>query len=761
MDLLGVRTAAVVALAIITMPWQANAGEGKVRIDVAYKKTEQGPLGLDLHYPAGPAPKTGYPLVIFTHGGGWAKGSKTIGSKGGRFEAVNALNKAGFCVASVHYRLCTKDGRIVMRDCIIDSKDALRYLAKNASALSLDSKSVFTFGDSAGGHIAQMVLLSPPESFPGDPKLANASFRLLGGVSWYGPCDFEKKNLFLKPDGTGNVDRFKDRILRGDENPEQELAAVREISPVNYLKADMPPLLMLQGDQDTTIPVHHAHYMKERADLVAAPVTKLIVKNASHGWKQRGDGPMSMTHEEIVDQTVRFMLGHLNHKPSAVRQKPNIVHIILDELGYYELSSMGHAEMQTPNIDKLAEEGTRFTQMLAGAPACAPTRCTLMTGKHSGHGSVRGNSGAAPLLAGEETIASVLKREGYATGGFGKWGVGARGTSGVPEKHGFDVFYGYYDQVHAHTYYPRYLIRNSEEVVLPGNTGDTKIGKTHAHYEIYKESMDFIRKNKDGPFYLYLPWTPPHGHWGLPADEPSLALYKDRDWPEDAKIYASMVNMVDRQVGEIRVLLEELGLAENTLILFTGDNGGSPYFKSKAAPRGIFAPNIDPKTGAEFRGAKRSLYEGGLRVPAIVWWPGKVEADRVSDHLCYFPDVLPTFAEMAGADVPEGIDGISFLPELLGKSQTQHTYLYWEYGKHVAVRMGLWKAHRGNDEQTWQLFDLSRDISETTDVSAQHPKVLKIMRAYAKEAHTAPVKGEIYNPELAAKDKNYKPKSTK
>lgn len=464
------------------------------------------------------------------------------------------------------------------------------------------------------------------------------------------------------------------------------------------------------------------------------------------------------THIKFLSPLLACAFGLCQAASAASPEKPNIVHIILDELGYYELSSMGHPEMVTPNIDQLAEEGIRFTQMLAGAPACAPTRCTLMTGKHSGHTSVRGNSGADPLVEGEETIASVLKRKGYATGGFGKWGVGARGTSGVPEKHGFDEFFGYYDQVHAHTYYPRYLIRNSEEVLQPGNTGDTKVGETHAHFEIFNESMDFICENKDGPFYLYLPWTPPHGHWGLPADEPSLALYKDRDWPENAKIYASMVNMVDRQVGEIRGLLKELGLAENTLILFTGDNGGSPYFKSKQKPRGIFSPNIDPKTGDEFRGGKRNLYEGGLRVPAIVCWPGKVEAGRVSDHLSYFPDVLPTFAEMAGADVPEGVDGISFLPELLGKPQPQHRYLYWEFAKQTAVRMGNLKAYRRNPSQPWQLYDLSVDRSESNDLAAQHPKVLELLKTYAAEAHVDQVMGETYDKELATKDKNYQPK---
>lgn len=436
--------------------------------------------------------------------------------------------------------------------------------------------------------------------------------------------------------------------------------------------------------------------------------------------------------------------------------KPNIIYFIIDELGYYELSGMGHPELRTPNIDRLATEGTRFTQFLAGSSVCAPTRCSVLTGKHTGHCTVRGNGGADPLLANEETIGSVLKRAGYATGGFGKWGVGARGTSGVPEKRGIDVFFGYYDQVHAHTYFPRYLVRNSEEVPLAGNTGNPAEGQTFSQYRIFEESKQFIRENKDRPFFAYLAWTPPHGNWGIPQDDPSYLLYKDKPWTRDAKIYAAMVNLVDREVGEIRDLLKELGIADKTLIVFTGDNGGAPYFASKQHPRGIFGPNVNPKNGVEFRGGKRDLCEGGLRVPAIAWWPGHVQSGRVSSHLGYFPDLLPTFAELAGASTPKDIDGISIVPELTGKGeQPQHRYLYWEMGKQAAVRMGDWKAYRKDDKSPWALYDLARDISETKDVAAQNPEVLAKLKDFAKEAHQPPAKGEIYDRALAQKDRNY------
>jgi len=444
----------------------------------------------------------------------------------------------------------------------------------------------------------------------------------------------------------------------------------------------------------------------------------------------------------------------------ATATPPNIVYFMIDELGYYELSHMGHPEFRTPNIDRLAAEGTRFTQLLAGSSVCAPTRCSFLTGKHAGHMTVRNNGGFDPLLAGEETVGTVLKRAGYATGGFGKWGVGGRGTSGVPEKHGFDVFFGYYDQVHAHTFFPLYLVRNSTEVPLAGNTGHPRDGKTFSHYLIVEEGKKFIRANQDRPFFAYMCWTPPHGIWGMPKSDPSWALYKDKPWKDDAKMYAAMVNMMDRQVGEIRALLEELGIAKNTLIVFTGDNGGNEYFPDEKHPRGFFGPNVNPKTGADFRGGKSNLYEGGLRVPAIAHWPGHIAAGRVSDHLAYFPDLLPTFAEFAHTAPTPDTDGVSLVPELLGETragrkQEQHQYLYWEITRHTAVRMGNWKAVRVGATSDWELYDLAKDISEKSNVAANHPEVLAQMKGFASEAHRPIQTGEIYDRALVEKDRNY------
>ena len=374
----------------------------------------------------------------------------------------------------------------------------------------------------------------------------------------------------------------------------------------------------------------------------------------------------------------------------SAAKKPNIVYIMSDELAYYELSHMGNRYIKTPNIDRFAAEGIRFTSALAGAPVCAPLRCNLMTGKHAGHASVRANDGGTPLRAGEPTIASILKEIGYATGGFGKWGCGGRDSTGVPEEHGFDVFYGYYDQVHAHSFYPPYLIRNSEEVKLKGNIGG-RSGESYAHYPIMEEGLKFIRENKDDPFFCYFPITPPHGMYDIPANDPAWKLYEGESWikdpaiPQDVKNYAAMVSMVDHNVGQVLSLLRELKLENDTIVFFTGDNGGQDRFRSGKHPRGFFGPNVNPKTGVEFRGGKGNLFEGGLRIPYLVRWPGRIKAGQLSDLIFYQPDVLPKLAELTGAKAPGDIDGISFLPTLLGQAQTKKHEMQHNYKHEVSM----------------------------------------------------------------------------
>lgn len=442
---------------------------------------------------------------------------------------------------------------------------------------------------------------------------------------------------------------------------------------------------------------------------------------------------------------------------SSLSAKPNVIYLMADELGYYEPAFMGGKNIQTPNLDKMAAEGMRFNNLFAGSSVCAPTRCCFLTGKHSGHTSVRSNGGGTPMRADEQTIASILKPLGYATGGFGKWGNGGRDSTGVPEKLGFDLFLGYYDQVHAHTYYPPYLIQNSEEVPLKGNRGGSD-GETYSHYVIHDAAMKFIRDNARKPFFAYLPYTPPHGIFDIPDSDPAWALYKDKDWPEDARRYAAMVTMIDRQVGEMMALLKELGLDDNTLVFFSGDNGGNDYFKSKEHPRGIHLANKNPATGVEYRGTKGTLYEGGLRIPFIARWPGKIAPGSVTDHLGYFPDILPTVAEVTGATAPADIDGISILPTLLGKkdAQKQHDHLYWEIGNWTAIRQGTWRAVRTKPTAAWELYDLATDPSESKDLAAAKPDVLAKLTALAEKAHEPAREGTFSRTDRHERDRRAK-----
>jgi arylsulfatase A-like enzyme len=445
---------------------------------------------------------------------------------------------------------------------------------------------------------------------------------------------------------------------------------------------------------------------------------------------------------------------------AAPAAKPNVVTIIDDELGYYEPAFMGGKNIRTPNLDRMAAEGVRFNNLFAGSSVCAPTRCCLLTGKHSGHTSIRSNAGGAPLRADETTIASMLKPLGYATGGFGKWGCGGRDSTGVPEKHGFDVFLGYYDQVHAHTYYPPYLIRNSEEVALEGNTGGAS-GKTYAQYVIHEAAKSFLRAHAQEPFFLYLPYTPPHGMFSIPDSDPAWPLYKDQPWPEEARRYAAMVTMIDRQVGEILALLKELGLDERTLVFFSGDNGGADYFKSRDYPRGVHLANKNPATGVEYRGAKGSLYEGGLRIPFVARWPGKIAPGRASDFLGYFPDVMPTIAEVTGAKAPADTDGLSLVPELFGEAaagrrQAQHEYLYWEISGWTAVRQGTWRAVKPPKHEKWELYDLAADPSESSDLAPAKPEVLARLTALAAKASEPVREGSFSRTDRHERDRRAK-----
>ncbi len=422
--------------------------------------------------------------------------------------------------------------------------------------------------------------------------------------------------------------------------------------------------------------------------------------------------------------------------------KPDIIFILADDVGYGDVGCFGQHTIQTPNIDKLAEEGVRFLQFYAGAPVCAPSRNTLMTGQHTGHTTVRGNA-KINLKPEDETVAQVLKAAGYATGIVGKWGLGSENSDGVPNKKGFDFFYGYVDQTMAHNYYPTFLVENETHVPLrnvvpnpgPYNQGVASVKADYSDDSILAEGMQFIKDHKDGPFFLYFASTLPHANDEAKPDGmeiPSYGIYADKDWPNPEKGYAAMITRLDDDVGKIMTELKDLGLDKNTLVIFTSDNG--PH--AEGGHDATFFNSSGP-----FRGIKRDVYEGGIREPFVARWPGHIEPSTISNHVAYFPDFLPTAAALAGVKPPSNIDGISFLPALLGdtKDQAQHQYLYWEFfenGSSQAVRFGDWKAVRmPMITGQIQLYNLNADPGELHDVAAEHPDVVAKAAEYMKEAH--------------------------
>ena len=429
--------------------------------------------------------------------------------------------------------------------------------------------------------------------------------------------------------------------------------------------------------------------------------------------------------------------------------KPNIIFIMVDDLGYGHLGCYGQEKIRTPNLDRMAAEGTKFTQVYAGHCVCAPSRSVLMTGKHTGHTSVRGNGGGSALLPEDTTVAEVLKKAGYATGIFGKWGLGDHGTTGVPYKQGFDEFYGYLHQVHAHFFYPWFLWRNDRRHVLAEN--NDKERKQYSHDLIAEQALDFIRRKRANPFFLYVPFTIPHFELLVPDDsfeeykgkfpEPTPYVSSQRhyaDQPAPRATLAAMITRMDRDVGRIFDLLGELEIDDNTIVFFTSDNGG--YRLARPGEGDFFRGN------GPLRGGKGTFYEGGIRVPMIVRWPQRVAPGVTDDFIWAFWDVMPTLAELAGAKVPAGIDGISVTPRILGRRQEQpERFLYWEkipQGKggtpawSQAVRWGKWKALRHKPRLPLELYDLETDIAEKNNIAGKHPEVVKEIEDYLRTART-------------------------
>jgi len=442
-------------------------------------------------------------------------------------------------------------------------------------------------------------------------------------------------------------------------------------------------------------------------------------------------------------------------------QTPNIVLIVADDLGWGELGCYGQKLIATPHIDKISQNGIRFTSFYSAQAVCAPSRCSLLTGMHQGRAFIRGNGnpkergtakpkemyfpGQHPIPDDTVTLPELLKTKNYATAAIGKWGLGDFETTGNPNRQGVDLFYGFNCQVHAHNHYPRFLWRNDQKELLEGNDR-TLHGKTYSQDKFTEVALQFIDDNKDTPFFLYLPFAIPHLSIQVPDESLEQfrgdiveADYEHRGYlpyPEPRAGYAAMVSHMDRDIGSIMQRLQKHGLTENTVVIFTSDNG--PTYKRLGGSDSDYFESAGP-----FRGRKGQLLEGGIRVPLVAQWPGRIASGQTSDHISAFWDILPTLCEVAGVDSPDGIDGISFLPTLIGGEQKQHEALYWEFSSYSgqeAVRMGDWKAYRRtlikNPDTPFQLYNLADDPGESTDVAKDHPDVLAQIKAICRREHT-------------------------
>ena len=406
---------------------------------------------------------------------------------------------------------------------------------------------------------------------------------------------------------------------------------------------------------------------------------------------------------------------------AAQAAQPNIVFILADDLGYGDLGCYGQRQILTPHLDRMAAEGMRFTQAYAGSTVCAPSRCCLMTGLHSGHAVIRGNRADLAIRPGDVTVTEILKGAGYRTGLFGKWSLGGLGSTGYPTRRGFDEWFGYFSQGHAHNYYPEHLLHNDTAVLLRGNSGTQR--KDYAHDLFTERALGFLDRRSAQPFFLHLCYTIPHANNEMGRDTgdgmevPDYGVYAGKPWPKQEKGFAAMITRMDRDIGRLLDRLKQTGQDGNTLVIFSSDNG--PHREGGHDP--AFFESSGP-----LRGIKRDLYEGGIRVPAMARWPGRIRAGQTSEYPWAFWDFLPTAAELAGARSPAGLDGISIAPVLLGKPQRRRPYFYWEFhegGFQQAVRVDDWKGVRAGKGGPVELYDLRADPGERENIAARHPDV--------------------------------------
>jgi arylsulfatase A-like enzyme len=461
----------------------------------------------------------------------------------------------------------------------------------------------------------------------------------------------------------------------------------------------------------------------------------------------------------LVICTVALQYGIAQKR--APKDKPNIIYILSDDLNWGDTEPFGQKKIRTPNINRIAREGIIFTQAYAGNSVCAPSRSCIMQGKHPGHARVRDNSYRnyrESLLPGDFTVAQLLKNAGYTTGLFGKWGLSNHDQPGLPNDKGFDEFFGYLNQQHAHNFYPQFLYHNKERVYYPENgdhykkenygvpnpyDADGKVQPLgipdpskakYAFDEYAKRGYDFVKQNKDKPFFLYLAYTIPHGNLIVPE----LGIYKDKDWPIQFKEWAAMITRMDTEIGKLLDLLKELKIDDNTIIFFSSDNGNPGQYDA-VYPRDANTPTINQffANQSPTRGGKGNTYDGAFHIPALARWPKQIAPGQTSDFVWAFWDFLPTAADLAGVTPPADIDGISFLPALIKKGkQKMHEFFYWEYDQDQLVRYGNWYARKANGKQGIELYDLKNDPAQSKDLAAGHPDIIKRVQEIMRKEHT-------------------------